>query len=734
MPRVPIPSVGLQTGSTPMLGAPGVDPMPDVAGQQAGEFGGALRQFGNSVMSAASVLQDEFNDAKVKQGFAQFEDFALGTLHDPKEGFFNKVGPDALDKNRAKVLESLEKKARDIETIFENDVQRGMFREAFAKTFKGIKQQVYGHEAEQLRVWNIGQTKSLRGTSIRSAVAAYMHKATSPEADVVAAAAETVALEKRAQDPQAMRTMRPDWVELATNWQKTRASQFELHRNTAISLANEEARLSGFPEGSAQHKQMVLQTTTELHSAVIDQLLATGRDSEAIDYYAKVDKAEIDLREQGAISRALRTATVRRRGVQVAEEAVSMSMDAARKEAGEQAPEAAVTRIAVARMMKDGVDSLAAKRRSGEIDDDTYRTSLDHLRERHSMITQQWNTEAGNAYLQAEQFLAQNRGVVSIDSPSFPTKLREQLIQYGKASEANALAAQNGIRVTDPGTYRRLLQAADNGSLVGMTREALFATYYPNLSASEWNEAQQLHALANKQQGEKGYTADEISKVEDDYLDLLSRAKVLTDFSPEGKPRPKGDDEAERLVRFREALRQRVRRAAGDKPMPAEQIIQTASRMLFDEQGRASNIYSVDVPIWSDRTELFEFEVEDVRSSYFDVGGQRVSMSQFSELEIEHAGDQIRIGLATSNDPALREKALNEIAAARLSTTNKLQQRMAVDAVLRRYGAANVEVSTQQIGTFLLEGRNKARQASTPAARPQDRPTGIDRSWRDNIK
>lgn len=332
-----VPMIPLNAGASPTYLAGGVVPRGPVESTQMEALGEATARSGAAIGTLATGLQDQLNESRTKEGYTSLAKQTTTLLEDPKTGYFNKRGKEAVGQSREQALQSIDDARRQIEKGLDNDTQRGMFREAADRFMIGVTGRVYGHEAEQFRSYSARESDKMSDQAIDDAANA---KAMEPppgqeqSAAELAAAAQVRANAERMQNgenpsnspsllvqgpgPRATVNIGGVDVDVGT-WQdqpgvrqpgplqseaapqepatpqpsKPRTSDYELHKNTAISQANTFADLQGWPTDSAQRKQYVLSKTTALHEAVIDRLIGDDRSKDAATYLDSVPKVEM---------------------------------------------------------------------------------------------------------------------------------------------------------------------------------------------------------------------------------------------------------------------------------------------------------------------------------------------------------------------------------------------------------------------------------------------------------
>lgn len=306
--QVPLPSRDLEAGASPMLSAPGGLAMPDVAGRQVQQFGDALTDFGAGVAATATVMQDEIDTARATDAYTKWSDAASGALYHPQDGYLRTEGVNALGERRSKTLRQIEQTWRDLETGLDNEVQRGELRRAVQRHLTGLKERVYGHEAEQLRVYSIGSADAMRRQSARAAFESYADRPLDQDARVDAAAAESLAVGGEA-------VRGPLIVGESQDPEKPR-DEFAFQRNTAVAQANRVADLKGWGRDDPRRAELVRETTTDIHEGVVGQLLAKGFAQQASEYVAGLDPKEVQPEKMTRLASLTREASLQDQSLQ----------------------------------------------------------------------------------------------------------------------------------------------------------------------------------------------------------------------------------------------------------------------------------------------------------------------------------------------------------------------------------------------------------------------------------
>lgn len=284
MPRVPfVPSVALESGGMVPVQAPSVQPMEDFTGRQIAQTGEAMMRLGAGAIDVANVQRREQameEEAKAKEEAirqrrqAQLDDAVtaqaanqlMGVLDDADVAHNQMVGLQAsqglpgLEENTIKAIQ----KIRD---GLQNDVQRQQFDLYASEKYRAKSTQWRKRGDDELGKFRIAEFGKLSENSARDA-ASYAEEAL--------------------QDPQT-------WAEkygLKTPGARPTAasaapSSYDLNKGLAISYANKVADSKGYPEGSAQRKELVDGALQSVHQQSMDRFLGGYNFANAQKYLEK---------------------------------------------------------------------------------------------------------------------------------------------------------------------------------------------------------------------------------------------------------------------------------------------------------------------------------------------------------------------------------------------------------------------------------------------------------------
>ena len=306
MPQVPIPSVPLDASGSPGFQAPGVQRFGDPRAGQIDQFGRSLTEVGATIASIAEDMQDEVDTSSAKESYTQFADFVNEKLSNPEGGYLYSVGKDAVGARREALMKELSQRVQDQSSGLQNERQRRKFNDAAARHMIGVRDRVYGHEAEQMRIWSIGQSKAMLEQSIENAIEAYFGRPVpghEQDASDVAKAAEVRAMASGTPDENAALLVLPQG-------QEPKRNEFEQQKSSAVEEANHLADLQGLPKDSVVRKRMVRDKLGSLHAGIVGKMVSMGRSDEALRYLGNIKSGEIDPEALTSLTLSTRKASI----------------------------------------------------------------------------------------------------------------------------------------------------------------------------------------------------------------------------------------------------------------------------------------------------------------------------------------------------------------------------------------------------------------------------------------
>jgi hypothetical protein len=646
MPRIPLPQVGIQVGATPAYEAPGTAPILDFAGKQTAAFGQGMSQFGGGVMAAAKIMQDQIDDAKVTEGFTKWSEAASDVLSGP-EGFFKKIGAAAQGESRENALKQIDDAFKLVEGGMQNDVQRGMLREAVRKQMIGVRERVYGHEAEQVRVNSIGQADALRKQAAQNAAVAFVNRPLTAGAVFSSAAAEALAtnvlpqeppaglgtvLEPQAQEPRTQGMVVPQGKQKAQDW--------EIQINTAMGEAKRISQLQqwGDDKQDARTRQLLLDTTTDMHANVVDQLIASGNVGQAIDYVSKLTLSSptdsvktsdvqpaVLSRMQGELRRANRSELGTKSASHVVNQVDGVMMQVLSQRYGRAVPN---YEVFGGEAYQAGVEGIEYQYSSGLIDAETRSIALNELENMHTRRRQMWADRTRETLEEATTRLSDP--ALRIDSPAFPARLRENLVKYGKLDEAKKLEG-GPERITSRETMGEVVALMDSDEMRGMTYSELYNRFWSRLAPRDWDDLRihfdRTRAAAAAEASGRGGGGGGGGTTRWNVFDNQDRIKlaalkggIISDLSGPAK----GDDEEKLLyAQYVLAVQDEIDAILADPEdgqMTAQRLQQIADNLAMSK---------AEVPDWvfDDTKPMFALTAEEQETATVEVFGESVRLA-----------------------------------------------------------------------------------------------------------
>jgi len=283
--KLSLPEFALQAGGRPAADAPGVEPMRNPYAEQTARLGGAVADIGDQLSRQNDVATATEADNKLADATREI-------LRSPN-GYLNLVGRDARDK-RQSTLEALDQaQQRVLDTL--TPTQRDYVNRSARTRYQAARATIDGHYADQVRVYEIGQTEA-RATSLLQEA----HEAFFAPGDLRVPRTD-------GQEPK--QPVRPGEVAAAS------ASYFETTRDGAFRELRTLAQLRGMsPE---QTEQVVGKARESLYGAIVDQLAGEGQALRAADFLGQ-HGGDLAPAARAKIAGTIRTAGVKEQGQRVA--------------------------------------------------------------------------------------------------------------------------------------------------------------------------------------------------------------------------------------------------------------------------------------------------------------------------------------------------------------------------------------------------------------------------------
>lgn len=707
--------------------------------QQIQQAGAALQQVGSATMRIAGMMEAEQTSAEAKQAYTALADYATEQTEGP-DGYFQRVGQDAVGYQRAAALRAIEERARDLEKGLHSDVARQMFRDNADRYIVGAKRRIYQHEAQERRTWHLGMTDAMAAQSAREAVSSLLRGDGDPN---IAIGAKIVA------DRDNVRVGGEAAPEEGAPFEQTAGEikdLWRMHLRTAIEQTEEGSKLRG--ESPQVRQERVLRLTSDIYGAAVSGLLDQGRTQEARDFLEKVPGNRMDPVTRGKLQRTVRTAVRADNAFERSNAFLDdffqdrAPVNDLESPASALPPDATPEQIATSDVrsweaeMRQSIDPVgpvgdpltdrpadrpppSLLRRAaqefrrqvdaGEIDAQTYDMMMARVREEAAIREQEWQGQTQDLLLDAERFLEENGG--NVDSPTFPQSLRSDLVDRGVLDKVRVIASNRMQRVTDPEVYGAMLLDFDSGAMRGKNQSWLFNRYRAHLSEGDWRQAQSFLAAANP--AIKPPPDDDLFPLNDQIMEQAQAGGVISGRSEvTGRAIPASADEAKLLSEFRAELQQRVNaeRADGRTPNTSE-IVQIAKEIAFEKAYVPENEWLTftdpEVHLW--QSGLTE---QQRREASIDLNDGVLSDTYKLMADIP-AGAQwdiltaYRTSLLPPDAQTLARRRIREIMAA----SNGLQAREAIEQMWQQVGIGRRKPTPEEMMKSWL------RMEGTPGSR-----------------
>ncbi len=516
MPQVPLPTETIDVRPAGALTAFGTRPQGNAFPSQIARLGGAAEAAGAATADIADAIQDDFDTAKGTEGYNLFNDKGVRqTLYDEDNGYFGKQGKDATGEARKEAQARIIDEAEEISRGLDNETQRGVYRQLVNQRMGEVLTQMDRHEMAQVRVYRAGQQQAMQRASIGDSVEA-----------LVGGDVETYGVQK----------------------------------GVAVDRAREIADSLGYSD--EQTDEFVQDTTTAIHSGVIERLIAEGRGDEARAYLDAVDIEEIAPQERPKLKSRVQRSALDNRAAQSAFDIIDFVdkeiQDETPLQLGEglqilgdptvQAPED--------RLLFRSREILEQQLRNGEINVEERDAILARVTEESRFRRDVRVAGATDSLIEGQRWLSENprAGVGQL-----PPDIYQDLKDNGQLAAINAFA--DGRRyTTNPQVKASLLDMRRNPSVIRkpngdvMTEGEFFLAYRPHLDDRSLEQAQagfRVMTGTSSPEDESIWSATERidfalrqAGVEDeDDIDRAERViqQRANEATPPGGDRPKGE-------------------------------------------------------------------------------------------------------------------------------------------------------------------------------------------------
>lgn len=782
--RVPLPKEGLSASGTPQVGLGGrVAPMPNGAPQQIQQAGQAAQQAGAQIVQLAAMIQEQEDTADAQRAYAQFGSAVSAILEDPEQGYLHQRGENALKGARAKALGLIEEARSQAEKGLTSPGARASFGAAARQRLQQVQGQVFNHEAGQRYAYLVGQTKAMADQARRDALSAFRFGEPVPEltaAGDLAAREQAAVAEQRPGQPEARGGLS---VPVDQEPQGKRTPGWRVNMNTYLDRIRELGGLEGLPKEEIQRQ--VVAARSGIYGEMLESLLADERVDEAAEFVEGLPKTKVDpgvlaqmqakVAAAGSRAKAMRVADEVHDGlmavpeeplddgppvIQIAGEGrTPTSLGEVRRSLFEQDAVSATRPGGPTRSGPGGAplpgyelaafEELRGRFERGEISAEERQAAMSQIRERRRLELTAWSEQATAAWRELDALAAANPQITDLGSPSIPKGLRDRLVRYGTAGEAQQRLSKAVDERAGAEAFALGLATAKEGGFRGMPEWQFLATYEPRLPGRRFGL---LHSMWKEANGDQGTAPFKFGW---STLRYLGEIGWVTKRTSDGGFLPDVKDTSE-MARFdvllnrMEQWTESFRAANGREPTEEEATERVKSF--------ASDVVITDIDmIWDDEANVIEAEVEGVDPEEWtlrvgdryvraaEVRGDFTSLTRDSmrlEAFAERALASMPADQAQERINALdrRLASLGFRSYVRDPATGRLMssaQRPEIERLWAELGLSLVEPSQQQLaeeylqakqapGTveylFALQGERQAEEAEAPEEEPRPRP------------
>ncbi len=171
MPTVPMdPSVDLSANpmgrfAAPDVAAPAVQQGPDYTGKQIEQAGAAAMTAGAAFVRIAERIQDDIDNTVTKEA----DNIASEKIRAEQTKYLSTRGKDAVYGLNA-VQEKIKKDVEDAKAGLQNEMQRKMFSQVVERRLLAARTEMGAHQLKALKEWNFNETKSRVGNLMSDAI------------------------------------------------------------------------------------------------------------------------------------------------------------------------------------------------------------------------------------------------------------------------------------------------------------------------------------------------------------------------------------------------------------------------------------------------------------------------------------------------------------------------------------------------------------------------------------
>jgi hypothetical protein len=565
MPTVPtydLPTVGLEAGSPGTFATPSpVAPMPDVVGKDLERMGAATVAAGATVKKVADQIRYDIADADVKALDNRMSEEQRKLLHDPTDGYLAKPGKAAIDA-REPAIKALEKQQQAIIDELQNEgktLELAMFKQVAQKRMQISLNQIDLHALQQTKIYDIGEGKARINNAIDDAAA--------------------------------------NW----TTWNQ-KNSPYAAFKATAVQEAELLADKMGLPKDAAQRKELVMGTTTKLHTDVINNLLSKDNAPAAAAYF-QANIKEIASDKTDELAKSVRSVGER-------DQSLRLSMTLTGTLSEQQA-------------------ALTAQFRDGKISASIY----DQTRQR---IEHNWSQEQGQKAVfekailgQAQDWLLQNPGKTALDLPS---SLYNNLKNTGHLATIQNFAKGNKMSYeNDPRTWGQVLDMSQ-AALAEMTTDQFYVRYRGKLDDQHLERGMAMVA------GARGDT-----KKAPDYIATRTLSEEITFAAKNSKIIPfsgtPSEAQQKRFALFDTAINNQLRLLQQSLPNQRKPTLDESKKVI--DQVLTDKV-KIDEWFNDPETPISLVTPDQLSKAYVTVGGRDIFVSKIPAADREKYAGKLR--------------------------------------------------------------------------------------------
>ena len=144
----------------------------DFSGQQAAELGHQMEKSGGVMASVANDMQERANQLRIDDALNQIKEESMRLQHDPKDGFSNLRGQNALQRPDGRPLteeysEKLGKRISEVADTLGNDAQKLVFQQHAQSIMGQFRASTMDHESREFQTYGLSVSEGVQSTAMR---------------------------------------------------------------------------------------------------------------------------------------------------------------------------------------------------------------------------------------------------------------------------------------------------------------------------------------------------------------------------------------------------------------------------------------------------------------------------------------------------------------------------------------------------------------------------------------